>query len=93
MTEYFSHSPGRVHPTLKPPPASVVLSMSTSVVRYCPPPLPVVVSTYATPGPPSSKFSAWIVPGRATAVPPNGVRPEDVVTEATFEYAESPAAL
>src|SRR4051812_2991918 len=47
--------------------------MSTLVGRYCPPKFSVVVSTYAISGPPSSKFSASIVPGRDTAVPPNGL--------------------
>src|SRR5438067_1971562 len=49
--------------------------MSTSVARYCPSVLPLVVSKYATPCPPSSKFSASIKPGTAHGVPPNGVLP------------------
>ena len=43
--------------------------MSTSVERYCPPLLPAVVSLYATPYPPVSKFSASIVPGTDAATP------------------------
>src|SRR5689334_16466464 len=50
--------------------------MSTSVfVRYTPPLLPAVVSNHATFWPPSSKFSASIVPGTAAGVPLNGVLP------------------
>ena len=39
----------------------VTAAMSTAVVRYLPPWLVVVVSLYATPCPPLSKSSAWMV--------------------------------
>ena len=78
---------------LYPPPASVVLSMSTSVVRYCPPPFPEVVSTYATPGPPSSKRSACTVPGSATGVPPYGVELELAAREPEPVVVAHPAVL
>src|ERR1043165_9415556 len=55
----------------KPP--DTAASMSTSVDRYAPVLLPCVVSWYATPSPPLSKFSACIVPGRAIGVPVYGV--------------------
>ncbi len=45
FTVYFSHSPAAIQPTLYPPPVSEVPSMSTSVLRYCAPELPAVVST------------------------------------------------
>src|SRR5215471_11055318 len=38
LTVYSTHSPADVHPTSKPPPVSVLASMSTpSLVRYWPP--------------------------------------------------------
>src|SRR5262252_1063925 len=46
--------------------------MSTSVARYAPPLLPDVVSWYATPSPPLSKFAASTSPGTAAGVPVNG---------------------
>src|SRR5262249_60787389 len=50
-------------------------SMSTSVLRYCPPELPAVVSWYAMPSPPLSKFSALSVPGTIAGAPVKGVDP------------------
>src|SRR5438093_742973 len=47
--------------------------MSTSVDRNAPPLLPALLSWYATPSPPSLKFSAWTVPGIDHGVPPKGV--------------------
>src|SRR5215470_11724022 len=58
--------------------------MSTSVVRYAPPLLPAVVSWYATPSPPLSKFAASTRPGIATGVPLNGASPPDDVGPAVF---------
>src|SRR5258706_1499740 len=46
--------------------------MSTFVVRYCPPVLPLVVSWYATPSLPLSKSSASIVPGIMAGEPLKG---------------------
>src|SRR5579864_2235957 len=51
--------------------------MSTSVCRYTPPLLPGVVSWYATPSPPLSKFSASIFPGMAAGEPEKGDSPGD----------------
>jgi len=66
-----SHSPARVQPTFHPPPVSVVASMSTSsgdmLRRGC-----LAWCRIGTEAPPSSKFSASIVPGRITAVPRYG---------------------
>jgi hypothetical protein len=50
-------------------PPSLLASTSTPVDRYTPPELPAVVSWYATPSAPLSKFAAAIVPGTGTAVP------------------------
>jgi len=68
--------------------------MSTSVWRYCDPALPAVVSWYATPSPPLSKFSASIKPGMGAAVPPNGVDGGGATTwtETTPDVVLAPAA-
>src|SRR5262249_8596263 len=87
---YCNHSPGRVHPTSKPPPASLLVSISTSVGRYCPPRLPGLVSKYAIDWPPSSKFSASIVPGSETTTPTNGVAPPDRLSSSRFTLATPP---
>src|SRR5215831_401923 len=47
--------------------------MSTPVDRYAPPRLFGPLSWYATPSPPLSKSSAWIVPGTGAGDPENGV--------------------
>ena len=95
LTVYSSHSPAAVEETANPPPASVVLSMSTAAVRYFPPRFDAVVSLNATPYPPLSKSSAWIVPGIVIGVPENGDCPGSVsvVADAVLLYAESPAAF
>src|SRR5256885_16334262 len=51
--------------------------MSTSLLRYAAPALPALVSWYATPSPPLSKFSACTMPGSDAGVPPKGVPPYD----------------
>src|SRR5215467_987492 len=67
--------------------------MSTSVLRTAPPLLPGVVSWYATPSPPLSNVSAWIVPGSAIAVPLYGVDIDALVnrTQSRLPTAPEPA--
>src|SRR5688500_8935817 len=46
---------------LNPPPMSLVVSISTPVLRYFPPRLAESTSWYAMPSAPLSKSSAWLV--------------------------------